>query len=65
MVYAGESLWIATKPAISVVTANAYTRIGASDGLPYNNTQTIRLGAGRVWMGSDKGVVVRGITQRF
>ena len=59
MVYAGESLWIATKPAISVVTANAYTRIGATDGLPYNNTQTIRFGAGRVWMGSDKGVVVR------
>ena len=59
MAYAGDSLWIATKPAISVVTANAYTRIGAADGLPYNNTQTIAVGAGRVWMGTDKGIVVR------
>ena len=59
MAYAGDSLWIATKPAIGVVTANAYTRIGAADGLPYNNTQTIAVGAGRVWLGSDKGIVVR------
>lgn len=57
--YAGEELWVAMKPAIAVVHESAYTRIGAADGLPYNNTQVIATGCGRVWMGSDKGVVVR------
>eukprot|EP01043_Picozoa_sp_COSAG02_P000501 COSAG02_NODE_9_length_59728_cov_36.104714_24_plen_358_part_00 len=57
--YAGEELWVATKPAIAVVHNYAYTRIGAADGLPYNNTQVIATGCGKIWMGSDKGVVVR------
>ena len=57
--YAGEELWVATKPAITVVQDSAYTRIGAADGLPYNNTHTIATGCGKMWMGSDKGVVVR------
>lgn len=50
---------MATLPAIAVVHESTYTRIGAADGLPYNNTQTIAVGCGKIWMGSDKGVVVR------
>jgi hypothetical protein len=50
---------VATKPAIAVVHDATYTRIGAADGLPYNNTQTIAVGCGKIWMGSDKGVAVR------
>jgi hypothetical protein len=61
---AAADLWVATLPAIAVVSGGvagglAVTRLGAADGLPYNNTLAIAVGAGRVWMGSDKGVVVR------
>lgn len=59
LTFAGDELWVAMKPAIAMVHESAYTRIGAADGLPYNNTQTITTGCGKIWMGSDKGVVVR------